>query len=136
MSLVSCQLGLKSRFCFEDFKMILLLQDFANLKISLVVWIEYVKFQNFGVLHDNFGHLRHFSQLAFWRSFIIAGLHITILRVLDTLFIDLEYYQKIIALDRVFNKNPLSLSLNWIERSQAAISLKSKLKNHLQSYSC
>ena len=43
---------------------------------------------------------------------------------------------EIILLDRVFSKNPLFLSLNYIERSEAAISLKNKLKNHPQSYSC
>ena len=54
----------------------------------------------------------------------------------DTLFTDVEYHWKIIVLDRVFNKNPLFLSLNCIERSEAAISLKNKLKNHPQPYSC
>ena len=49
-----------------------------------------------------------------------------------TLSTDVEYLWKVIVLDRVFNKNPLFLSLNCIERSEAAISLKNKLKNHPQ----
>ena len=40
------------------------------------------------------------------------------------------------VLDRVFSKNPLFLSLNCIERSEAAISFESKLKNHPQPYRC
>ena len=55
---------------------------------------------------------------------------------MDTLFTDLEYLWKIIVLDRVFNKNPLFLSLNCTGRLEAAISLKNKLKNHPQPYSC
>ena len=55
---------------------------------------------------------------------------------MDTLFTDLEYLWKIIVLDRVFNENPLFLSLNCTGRLEAAISLKNKLKNHPQPYSC
>ena len=49
-----------------------------------------------------------------------------------TLSTDVEYLWKVIVLDRVFNKNPLFLSLSCIERFEAAISLKNKLKNHPQ----
>ena len=59
-----------------------------------------------------------------------------ILMTLDTSFTDLEYLSKIIVLDKVFRKNPLFLSLNCIERSEAETSLKNKLKNHPQPYSC
>ena len=44
----------------------------------------------------------------------------------------MEYLWEIIVLDRTFNENPLFLSLNCIERSKAAISLKNKLKSHPQ----
>ena len=52
----------------------------------------------------------------------------------EIFFTDLEYLWKMIVLDRVFNKNPLFLSLDCTERSETAISLKNKLKviiNHI-----
>ena len=132
--------------------MIFLLQNFANLKISpgSLDWVS--KTLEFWSISWYFWLFKTFfivSLLAFFsRSFTIACLHIAIplvntnlkdtgyLRILDTLFTDLEYLWKIIVLDRVFNKNPLFLSLNYIERSETAISLKNKLNNHPQPYSC
>ena len=58
------------------------------------------------------------------------------LRTLDTLFTNLDYLWRIVVLDIFFDKNPLFLSLNCTERSEAAISLKNKSKNHPQPYSC
>ena len=76
----------------------------------------------------------------FWRFFTNAGLHIEIplvnINLKDTLFTDLEYLWKIVDFDRIFIKNPLFVSLNCIERSEAALSLKNKLKNHPQPCSC
>ena len=130
--------------------MIFLLQNFANLKISpcSLDWVS--KTLEFWSISWYFWLFKTFfivSFLAFFsRSFTIACLHIPLvntnlkdtgyLRILDTLFTDLEYLWKIIVLDRVFNKNPLFLSLNYIERSEAAIPLKNELNNHPQPYSC
>ena len=66
MSLVPCHLGYKSHLCFEDFKIIFSLQNFAYLKISPGSLNRIFKNLEFWVFHDIFGHFclfwPYFSQ--------------------------------------------------------------------------
>ena len=83
-----------------------------------------------------------YSFLAFFsRSLVTVGFHLA-MSLVNTNFKDTRHsfyrsgaLSKFIVLDRVFNKNPLFLSLNCIEMSGVAISLDTKLKNHPQRYS-
>ena len=74
----------------------------------------------------------------FTRSFTIADLYIAIslvstnLKGLDTLFTDLEYLWKIVVLDKIFDNNPLLLSLKCIEKQQYHLKTNSKIiLNHI-----
>ena len=113
----------------SNFKMIHLLQNFINLKISpsSLDWVcKRLEFWSISWYYWSIKTFYVVSFLAFFlRSFTTAGLHIAI-PLVNTNLKDTGYS------DRVFNKNPLFLSLNCIERSEAAISLKNKLKNHPQ----
>ena len=136
----------KNHLCFEDFNKILLLQKFANWKISTCSLDWVCKILEFWSISRYFWSFKTFcigSFLEFFsRSFTIAGSHIAIpivntnLRALDTLF-----YRSWVSLENyspwyIFNKNPLFLSWKYIERSEAAIWLKNNLKNHPQPYGC
>ena len=127
-----------------------MLQNFANLKISpySLDWLcKVLEFWSISCYFWSFKTFFIVRFLAFFsRSFTIAGLHIAIPLVNTNLkdtgysFYRSEklenYLWKIIVLDRIFNKNPVFLSLNCTERSEAAMSLGNKLKNHPQPYSC
>ena len=131
--------------------MILFFQTFGNLKISPSSSDWVYKILEFSSISYFWSFKTFFivSFLAFFsRSFTIAGLYIAIPLVntnhkgtgcsyrsyalTDTDLTDLTDLWKIIVLDRVFNKNPLFLNFNCIKRSEAAIPLKNKLKNHPQ----
>ena len=126
--------------------MILLLQNFANLKISSCSLDLVCKISEFWSISWYFWSFKTFfivSFLAFFSCFFtVEGLHIAV-PLVNTKLKDTGYsfYRSGVCLENYtpwqsFQLNPVFLSLNCIKRSEAAISLKNKLKNHLQSYSC
>ena len=124
--------------------MILLLQNFANLKIlpCILDWVcKVLEIWSFSWYFWSRMTFFVVSFSAFFsRSFTIAGLYIAIplgyiaipliqvLRTLDIPFPIWNIFKKINFLDRIFNKSPLFQSLNCIERSEAGISLKKNWK--------
>ena len=69
----------KSHLCFEDFKMILLLQNLANLKISPCSLNGVCKILEFWSSSWYFWSFKSFFIFSFWHSFAIIGFHIAIL---------------------------------------------------------